>query len=170
MSVISSTAQILDKDVSVRIKNRKDAVARMVKADAAFRGHLGSNHTPIIFFLYRFEVMLMVVVVDDEDKGTFQSLNNTKIHHTFLDGRNPYQPINNPTGMIQMGLAENQLSFDLLESWIHDLGSTEAPGRPKSPFRNGLEVESPGNRGGNVPMRRKRFPLSFQNVSNAFPF
>ncbi|KAD5960929.1 hypothetical protein E3N88_12402 [Mikania micrantha] len=34
--------------------------------------------------------------------------------------KNPYHPIDNPTGMIQMGLAENQLSFDLLESWLHD--------------------------------------------------
>lgn len=30
----------------------------------------------------------------------------------------PYHPINNPTGVIQMGLAENQLSFDLVEDWI----------------------------------------------------
>ncbi|KAD6453046.1 hypothetical protein E3N88_07751 [Mikania micrantha] len=34
--------------------------------------------------------------------------------------KNPYHPINNPTGMILMGLAENQISFDLLESWLHD--------------------------------------------------
>ncbi|PKA58126.1 1-aminocyclopropane-1-carboxylate synthase 1 [Apostasia shenzhenica] len=32
--------------------------------------------------------------------------------------RNPYHPINNPSGIIQMGLAENQLSFDLLEEWL----------------------------------------------------
>eukprot|EP00253_Pinus_taeda_P028019 PITA_28019 len=32
---------------------------------------------------------------------------------------NTYHPINNPSGIIQMGLAENQLSFDLLESWLH---------------------------------------------------
>ncbi|MQL88074.1 hypothetical protein Taro_020628 [Colocasia esculenta] len=32
--------------------------------------------------------------------------------------RNPYHPIDNPKGIIQMGLAENQLSFDLLESWL----------------------------------------------------
>ncbi|XP_021890496.1 1-aminocyclopropane-1-carboxylate synthase 9-like [Carica papaya] len=31
---------------------------------------------------------------------------------------NPYDEIKNPTGIIQMGLAENQLSFDLLESWL----------------------------------------------------
>ncbi|CAN1763996.1 1-aminocyclopropane-1-carboxylate synthase [Linum perenne] len=32
--------------------------------------------------------------------------------------RNPYHPLHNPCGIIQLGLAENQLSFDLLESWI----------------------------------------------------
>ncbi|XP_020598449.1 1-aminocyclopropane-1-carboxylate synthase 3-like [Phalaenopsis equestris] len=32
--------------------------------------------------------------------------------------RNPYHPITNPSGIIQMGLAENQLSFDLLETWL----------------------------------------------------
>ncbi|KAF5798788.1 putative 1-aminocyclopropane-1-carboxylate synthase [Helianthus annuus] len=34
--------------------------------------------------------------------------------------KNPYHPVNNPNGMIQMGLAENQLSFDLLESWLNN--------------------------------------------------
>ncbi|XP_057431052.1 1-aminocyclopropane-1-carboxylate synthase 3-like [Lotus japonicus] len=32
--------------------------------------------------------------------------------------KNPYHPFQNPNGIIQMGLAENQLSFDLLESWL----------------------------------------------------
>ncbi|CAN6297939.1 unnamed protein product [Urochloa humidicola] len=32
--------------------------------------------------------------------------------------KNPYDPVSNPDGIIQMGLAENQLSFDLLESWL----------------------------------------------------
>lgn len=32
--------------------------------------------------------------------------------------KNPYDPIANPGGIIQMGLAENQLSFDLLEAWL----------------------------------------------------
>ncbi|KAK6130801.1 hypothetical protein DH2020_035466 [Rehmannia glutinosa] len=32
--------------------------------------------------------------------------------------KNPFDPVHNPSGIIQMGLAENQLSFDLLESWI----------------------------------------------------
>ncbi|XP_042397603.1 1-aminocyclopropane-1-carboxylate synthase 1-like [Zingiber officinale] len=32
--------------------------------------------------------------------------------------KNPYDPNTNPTGIIQMGLAENQLSFDLIESWL----------------------------------------------------
>ncbi|GMH06332.1 hypothetical protein Nepgr_008172 [Nepenthes gracilis] len=32
--------------------------------------------------------------------------------------KNPYHHLHNPHGIIQMGLAENQLSFDLLESWL----------------------------------------------------
>ncbi|KNA03078.1 hypothetical protein SOVF_212580, partial [Spinacia oleracea] len=32
--------------------------------------------------------------------------------------KNPYHESDNPDGMIQMGLAENQLCFDLLESWL----------------------------------------------------
>ncbi|MBA0652329.1 hypothetical protein Goklo_019596, partial [Gossypium klotzschianum] len=32
--------------------------------------------------------------------------------------KNPYHEVNNPQGIIQMGLAENQLSFDLPESWL----------------------------------------------------
>ncbi|KAI8030896.1 1-aminocyclopropane-1-carboxylate synthase [Camellia lanceoleosa] len=32
--------------------------------------------------------------------------------------KNPYHETHNPNGIIQMGLAENQLSFDLLESWL----------------------------------------------------
>nr|AJF36209.1 1-aminocyclopropane-1-carboxylate synthase 2 [Trifolium repens] len=32
--------------------------------------------------------------------------------------KNPYDDVHNPKGIIQMGLAENQLSFDLLESWL----------------------------------------------------
>ncbi|EEF50585.1 1-aminocyclopropane-1-carboxylate synthase 1 [Ricinus communis] len=41
----------------------------------------------------------------------------------YFDGwkaydRNPFHPIDNPDGVIQMGLAENQLSFDLIRDWI----------------------------------------------------
>ncbi|KAM1289263.1 hypothetical protein ACFX13_016912 [Malus domestica] len=32
--------------------------------------------------------------------------------------KNPYDQDKNPNGIIQMGLAENQLSFDLVESWL----------------------------------------------------
>ncbi|KAE8675635.1 CMA101 protein [Hibiscus syriacus] len=32
--------------------------------------------------------------------------------------KNPYDEVKNPKGIIQMGLAENQLCFDLLESWL----------------------------------------------------
>ncbi|KAF9602570.1 hypothetical protein IFM89_029869 [Coptis chinensis] len=31
---------------------------------------------------------------------------------------NPFHPTNNPHGVIQMGLAENQLCFDLIEEWL----------------------------------------------------
>nr|XP_043617502.1 1-aminocyclopropane-1-carboxylate synthase 9-like [Erigeron canadensis] len=34
--------------------------------------------------------------------------------------KNPYHEIDNPNGIIQMGLAENQLSFDLFESWFEN--------------------------------------------------
>ncbi|KAF6136750.1 hypothetical protein GIB67_020072 [Kingdonia uniflora] len=34
--------------------------------------------------------------------------------------KNPYDEVQNPEGIIQMGLAENQLSFDLLESWLSE--------------------------------------------------
>nr|AFU90953.1 1-aminocyclopropane-1-carboxylate synthase [Psidium guajava] len=41
----------------------------------------------------------------------------------YFDGwkaydRNPFHPTQNPDGVIQMGLAENQLCFDLIEEWI----------------------------------------------------
>ncbi|CAL1380932.1 unnamed protein product [Linum trigynum] len=32
--------------------------------------------------------------------------------------KNPYDEATNPAGIIQMGLAENQLSFDLIEQWL----------------------------------------------------
>ncbi|KAK8579958.1 hypothetical protein V6N13_143105 [Hibiscus sabdariffa] len=32
--------------------------------------------------------------------------------------KNPFDVVKNPAGIIQMGLAENQLSFDLVESWL----------------------------------------------------
>ncbi|WOL03070.1 hypothetical protein Cni_G11790 [Canna indica] len=34
--------------------------------------------------------------------------------------KNPYDPITNPNGIIQMGLAENQLSLDLVETWLEN--------------------------------------------------
>ncbi|KAL2902661.1 1-aminocyclopropane-1-carboxylate synthase [Bienertia sinuspersici] len=41
----------------------------------------------------------------------------------YFDGwkayeNDPFHPVNNPHGVIQMGLAENQLSFDLVKDWI----------------------------------------------------
>ncbi|KAL1551950.1 acetyl-CoA synthetase [Salvia divinorum] len=43
----------------------------------------------------------------------------------FFDGwkaydADPYHPTQNPNGVIQMGLAENQLSFDLVEEWVRN--------------------------------------------------
>ncbi|KAM3310964.1 hypothetical protein ACQJBY_031559 [Aegilops geniculata] len=32
--------------------------------------------------------------------------------------KNPFDAVTNPSGIIQMGLAENQLSFDLVEEWL----------------------------------------------------
>jgi 1-aminocyclopropane-1-carboxylate synthase len=32
--------------------------------------------------------------------------------------KNPFDAVTNPSGIIQMGLAENQLSFDLVEDWL----------------------------------------------------
>ncbi|RDY06970.1 1-aminocyclopropane-1-carboxylate synthase 7, partial [Mucuna pruriens] len=45
---------------------------------------------------------------------------------------NPYDEITNPTGVIQMGLAENQVSFDLLEKYLeeHSEASTWGKGAP----------------------------------------
>ncbi|KAL3536771.1 hypothetical protein ACH5RR_000137 [Cinchona calisaya] len=42
---------------------------------------------------------------------------------SYFDGwkaydNDPFHPIRNPNGVIQMGLAENQLSFDMMEEWI----------------------------------------------------
>ncbi|GAB4861675.1 acetyl-coenzyme A synthetase 2 [Ancistrocladus abbreviatus] len=42
---------------------------------------------------------------------------------SYFDGwkaydRDPYHPTNNPDGVIQMGLAENPLCFDLIKEWI----------------------------------------------------
>ena len=48
--------------------------------------------------------------------------------------KNPYLESDNPDGMIQMGLAENQLCFDLLESWL-----TNNP-EPASFTHNGQSV------------------------------
>ncbi|XP_038886265.1 1-aminocyclopropane-1-carboxylate synthase CMA101-like [Benincasa hispida] len=34
--------------------------------------------------------------------------------------KNPYHPTRNPTGIIQMGLAENKLCYDLLDEWMEN--------------------------------------------------
>ncbi|XP_057447297.1 1-aminocyclopropane-1-carboxylate synthase 7-like [Lotus japonicus] len=45
---------------------------------------------------------------------------------------NPYHELTNPSGVIQMGLAENQVSFDLLEKYLeeHSEASTWGKGAP----------------------------------------
>ncbi|KAG5106392.1 hypothetical protein JHK82_043362 [Glycine max] len=45
---------------------------------------------------------------------------------------NPYDELTNPSGVIQMGLAENQVSFDLLEKYLeeHSEASTWGKGAP----------------------------------------
>ncbi|KAH7847420.1 hypothetical protein Vadar_025860 [Vaccinium darrowii] len=50
--------------------------------------------------------------------------------------KNPYHDVHNPTGIIQMGLAENQLSFDIIESWIStNVDATGFHKNGKSMFR-----------------------------------
>lgn len=34
--------------------------------------------------------------------------------------KNPFDPVSNPSGIIQMGLAENQVSIDLLEGYLRE--------------------------------------------------
>ncbi|ONK80691.1 uncharacterized protein A4U43_C01F20660 [Asparagus officinalis] len=48
---------------------------------------------------------------------------------------NPYDPINNPSGVIQMGLAENQVSFDLLEEYLTQHPEAASWGSGISGFR-----------------------------------
>ncbi|XP_021751031.1 1-aminocyclopropane-1-carboxylate synthase 7-like [Chenopodium quinoa] len=44
----------------------------------------------------------------------------------------PYQEITNPTGVIQMGLAENQVSFDILEEYLEQHSESSSWGNAKS--------------------------------------
>nr|AAR88653.1 1-aminocyclopropane-1-carboxylate synthase [Cattleya bicolor] len=48
---------------------------------------------------------------------------------------NPYDAMNNPNGVIQMGLAENQLSFDLLEEYLEQHPDAFGWGSDLSGFR-----------------------------------
>ncbi|XP_072965727.1 1-aminocyclopropane-1-carboxylate synthase 7-like [Typha angustifolia] len=47
----------------------------------------------------------------------------------------PYDPIINPSGVIQMGLAENQVSFDLLENYLEEHPEASKWGNGISSFR-----------------------------------
>uniref|UniRef100_A0A2N9J861 1-aminocyclopropane-1-carboxylate synthase n=1 Tax=Fagus sylvatica TaxID=28930 RepID=A0A2N9J861_FAGSY len=48
---------------------------------------------------------------------------------------NPYHELNNPSGVIQMGLAENQVSFDLLEDFLETHPEASSWGKGVSSFR-----------------------------------
>ncbi|KAJ4954111.1 hypothetical protein NE237_030943 [Protea cynaroides] len=48
---------------------------------------------------------------------------------------NPYDEVNNPSGVIQMGLAENQVSFDLLEEYLEQHSEAPTWGNGMSSFR-----------------------------------
>ncbi|XP_043722538.1 1-aminocyclopropane-1-carboxylate synthase 7-like [Telopea speciosissima] len=48
---------------------------------------------------------------------------------------NPYDEVNNPSGVIQMGLAENQVSFDLLEEYLEQHLEASTWGNGISSFR-----------------------------------
>ncbi|KAK6944851.1 Aminotransferase, class I/classII [Dillenia turbinata] len=48
---------------------------------------------------------------------------------------NPYDEIKNPSGVIQMGLAENQVSFDLIEEYLKQHPETSTGGDHNSNFR-----------------------------------
>ncbi|KAL1547724.1 1-aminocyclopropane-1-carboxylate synthase 7 [Salvia divinorum] len=48
---------------------------------------------------------------------------------------NPYDESSNPSGVIQMGLAENQVSFDLLEKYLHKNSLDPISSRKFSSFR-----------------------------------
>ncbi|KAJ9564312.1 hypothetical protein OSB04_000278 [Centaurea solstitialis] len=53
--------------------------------------------------------------------------------------KNPFDEVKNPDGIIQMGLAENQLSFDLLESWLQknpDASAFKKPNTNQSLFKD----------------------------------
>ncbi|KAB1209304.1 1-aminocyclopropane-1-carboxylate synthase 7 [Morella rubra] len=48
---------------------------------------------------------------------------------------NPYDELKNPSGVIQMGLAENQVSFDLLEGYLEKHSEASSWGKGASGFR-----------------------------------
>ncbi|XP_042509904.1 1-aminocyclopropane-1-carboxylate synthase 7-like isoform X1 [Macadamia integrifolia] len=48
---------------------------------------------------------------------------------------NPYDEVKNPSGVIQMGLAENQVSFDLLEEYLEQNLESSTWGNGNSSFR-----------------------------------
>ncbi|KAJ1416061.1 Pyridoxal phosphate-dependent transferase, major domain [Sesbania bispinosa] len=57
--------------------------------------------------------------------GRANSLTAHSPHHLGLQkvADNPYHQIHNPHGVIQLGLAQNTLSVDLIQDWIHHNGT-----------------------------------------------
>ncbi|XP_058214240.1 1-aminocyclopropane-1-carboxylate synthase 7 [Rhododendron vialii] len=49
---------------------------------------------------------------------------------------NPYDELRNPSGVIQMGLAENQVSFDMLEEYLEQNSEAASWGNKSSGFRD----------------------------------
>ncbi|KAL3615675.1 acetyl-coenzyme A synthetase 2 [Castilleja foliolosa] len=68
----------------------------------------------------------MIMEVNSGNNQVLSKLATNNEHgenSSYFDGwkaydNNPFHPTKNPNGVIQMGLAENQLSFDLIEKWI----------------------------------------------------
>ncbi|CAA0838189.1 1-aminocyclopropane-1-carboxylate synthase 6 [Striga hermonthica] len=68
---------------------------------------------------------MVAISQDDQLLSKIATSNGHGENSAYFDGwkaydSDPYHPTKNPNGVIQMGLAENQLSFDLVQEWILD--------------------------------------------------